>query len=439
MMRLSEHFTYKKIIRFTLPSIIMMIFTSIYGIVDGFFVSNFAGKTAFAALNLIMPFLMICGCVGFMFGTGGAALVSKTLGEQEHDRANRIFTMIVTVSAVLGVIIAVAGFIFIRPIARLMGADGELLEYSVLYGRIILTALPFYILQCEFQSLCVAAEKPKLGLYVTIISGCTNMVLDWALTKPFGLAGAAAATAVSQFAGGIIPVMYFVLSKKSVLRFCRFGLDIKTLLKVCVNGSSEFLSNISASFISMLYNLQLMKYAGENGISAYGVLMYVSFVFQAIFFGYAVGITPVIGYHFGAKNKDKLRGLLKKSLVIVLSCSAVMFVLGETMAYPFTSLFVGYDETLLDITLHAFKIFSFSFLLSGFSVFGSAFFTSLNDGLTSAMISFLRTLVFQTAAIIVFPLIWEIDGIWFSIVAAEIMAAAVTLLFLLIKRKKYGY
>ena len=441
MIQLSDHFTYKNLFRFTVPSIVMMIFTSIYGVVDGFFVSNYVGKTPFAAVNLIMPALMILGCIGFMFGTGGAALISRTMGEGNLKKANEIFSMIVWVSTACGIVIGVLGFVFLPQIATLLGAEGQLLGDCVLYGRIILLAQPFYILQFEFQCLFATAEKPKLGLYVTLAAGLTNMVLDALFVAVFswGLAGAAAATALSQFIGGVIPLIYFLRENSSKLRLGRCGFDGKALLKTCTNGSSEFMSNVSISLVSMLYNLQLMKYAGENGIAAYGVLMYVSMIFQAIFIGYSVGVAPVIGYHYGADHRDELHSLLKKSLLLVLSCSVLMFAAGELLAAPLSRLFVGYDAELLSITSRAFMFFSFSFLFSGFSIFSSSFFTALSDGLTSALLSFLRTLVFQVAAVLLLPLIWKLDGIWLSIVCAEVLAVIVTALFLLGKRKRYGY
>lgn len=439
--KLSDHFDYKRLIRYALPSIIMMIFTSIYGIVDGFFVSNFAGKTSFAAVNLIMPLLLVLGCVGFMFGTGGGALIAKTMGERKADKANEIFTLIITVSALCGVVLAVLGFFLLRPVAKFMGAEGELLEQSIIYGRIILLALPFYILQFEFQCLFATAEKPKLGLYVTVASGVANMILDALLVGviPLGVTGAAAATAISEFIGGVIPLLYFARKNDSRLRLVKFKFDVKALLKTCTNGSSEFMSNVSMSIVSMLYNMQLMKYAGADGVAAYGVLMYVSMIFQAIFIGFAVGTAPIIGFNFGAQNTSELKGLLSKSLRIIGVCAVFMFAAGELFARPLGKLFVGYDEELLEMTVHAFSIFSFSFLFSGFSFFGSSFFTALNDGLTSALISFLRTLVFQLAAVLLFPLIWELDGIWLSIVGAEIMSITATVLFLIVKRKRYGY
>ena len=441
MIQLSDHFTYKRLLRFTFPSIIMMIFTSIYGVVDGFFVSNFVGKTPFAAVNLIMPILMILGCIGFMFGTGGAALISMTMGTGHLKKANEIFSMIVWVSAALGVVFGALGFALLRPIAMLMGAEGQLLENCILYGRIILIALPFYVLQYEFQCLFATAEKPKLGLYVTVAAGLTNMVLDALFVAVFswGLAGAAAATALSQFVGGIIPLIYFIRPNSSSLRLGKFHFDKSALFKTCTNGSSEFMSNIAMSIVSMLYNMQLMKYSGENGIAAYGVLMYVSMIFVAIFIGYAVGAAPIVGYHYGAQNHDELKGLLKKSLRMIAICAIVMFAAGELLAAPLSKLFVSYDAELMEMTVRAFFIFSFSFLFSGFSIFGSSFFTALNDGLTSALIAFLRTLVFQIAAVLIFPLIWGLDGIWLSIVGAEVMAVTVTTLFLICKRKKYNY
>ncbi len=439
--KLSDHFDYRRLLRYALPSIVMMVFTSIYGIVDGFFVSNYAGKTPFAAVNLIMPLLLILGCVGFMFGTGGGALIAKTMGERKPDKANEIFTLIITVSAACGVVLAVLGFFLLRPVAELMGASGELLEQSLIYGRIILLALPFYILQFEFQCLFATAEKPKLGLYVTVASGVANMVLDALLVAviPLGVAGAAAATAISEFAGGVIPLVYFSRENNSRLRLVKFKFDGKALLKTCGNGSSEFMSNVSMSLVSMLYNVQLMKYAGEDGVAAYGVLMYVSMIFQAIFIGYSVGTAPITGFNFGAQNKAELKNLLSRSLRIIFVCAVCMFAAGQLLAEPLGRIFVSYDAELLDMTVHAFGIFSFAFLFSGFSIFGSSFFTALNDGLTSALISFLRTLVFQLAAVLLFPLIWGLDGIWLSIVGAEVMSIIATLLFLIGKRKRYGY
>ena len=441
MTELSGHFNLKRLLSFTFPSVIMLIFTSVYGIVDGYFVSNYAGKTPFAAVNFIMPVLMILGCIGFMFGTGGGALIAKTMGEGESKKANEIFTLIVAVSAACGVVLSVLGIIFLPSLAELFGADGQLLENSVTYGRIILVALPFYILQFEFQCLFATAGKPRLGLFVTAAAGIANMVLDALLVAvfPFGLKGAAAATAISQFLGGAIPLLYFCRKNSSLLRFVKCRFDKKVLLKTCANGSSELMSNISMSVVSMLYNVQLMKYAGENGIAAYGVLMYVSMIFQAVFIGYAVGSAPIISFNYGAGNKTELKSLLKTSAAFIAVCAVFMFAAGELLSKPLSLLFVGYDKELHGITAHAFSIFSFSFLLSGFAIFGSSFFTALNDGFTSAAISFLRTLVFQIAAVLIFPLFFKLDGIWFSIVAAEIMAVCVTLLFLAIKRKKYGY
>lgn len=419
----------------------MMIFTSVYGVVDGFFVSNYTGKTSFAAVNFIMPVLMVLGCVGFMFGTGGSAVISKTMGEGDRKKANEIFTFIVIASAVLGTALAVIGMFVLKPLAVLFGADGRLLADSVFYGKIILAALPFYVLQFEFQCLFATAGKPKLGLFVTAAAGIANMVLDalFVAVLKWGLGGAAAATAISQVLGGIIPVIYFARKNTSLLRFVKFRFDGKVLLKTCTNGSSELMSNISMSVVSMLYNLQLMKYAGENGVAAYGVLMYVSMIFQAVFIGYSVGSAPIIGYNYGAQNHSELKGLLKNGFLFIGICAVFMFAAGELLSRPLSLMFVGYDEELLDMTAHAFSIFSFSFLLSGFSIFGSSYFTALNDGLTSALISFLRTLVFQIAAVLLFPIIFDINGIWFSIVAAEIMSVTVTMLFLILKRKKYGY
>ncbi len=441
IVKLSDHFTYGRLLRFTYPSIVMLVFTSIYGVVDGFFVSNFTGKTPFAAVNFIYPFLMMLGCIGFMFGTGGAALISLTMGVGRRERANELFSLIVYVSAACGVVLAVFGFLFLRPIASLMGAEGAFLENSLVYGRIILLAIPFFILQYEFQCLFAAAEKPKLGLYVTIAAGVTNIVLDALFVAVFqwGLEGAAAATALSQFVGGTIPLIYFGRKNSSLLRLTKCTMDVRALLKVCANGSSELASNISMSLVNMLYNVQLMKYVGEEGVAAYGVLMYVCLIFQAVFLGYSVGSAPITGYHYGAGNYGELRGLLHKSINLIGIFSVMMFAAGEILAAPLSKLFVGYDDGMLQITVRAFYIFSVSFLLSGFSIFGSSFFTALNDGMTSALISFMRTFLFQCLAIFVLPVFWGLDGIWVSTAAAEAMAVIVTGMFLFGKRKKYQY
>ena len=439
--RLSDHFTRKKLLRFTLPSIVMMIFTSIYGVVDGFFVSNFVGKTPFAAVNLIMPFLMILGAVGFVFGTGGGALIAKTMGEGDHERARQLFSLFVGTTIACGVALAVFGILFIRPIAVFLGAEGALLDDCVIYGRLILLALPAYMLQFEFQSFFVTAEKPQLGLAVTVAAGVTNMVLDGLLVAvlALGLPGAAAATAISQCVGGIVPLVYFVRPNSSLLRLTRTRVDRGALLRACTNGSSELMTNISMSLVSMLYNAQLIRYAGEDGVAAYGVLMYVNMIFLAVFLGYSVGSAPVISYHYGAGHPDELKGLLKKSLGIIGAFSVAMLAGAEALARPLAAIFVGYDAGLLALTLRGFVMYSFSFLFAGLAIYGLSFFTALGDGLTSALISFLRTLVFQVAAVLIFPLIWGIDGIWLSIVAAELMAAVVTALFLAGKRKRYHY
>lgn len=416
----------------------MMIFTSVYGVVDGFFVSNFAGKASFTAVNFIMPVLMILGCFGFMFGTGGSSLIAKTLGEGKKEKANSLFSMLIYISIACGLVIAILGIVFLRLIAKLLGAEGQLLENCVLYGRIILLAIPAYILQYAFQCLFATAGKPQLGLLVTAAAGVTNIVLDalFVAGLEFGLRGAAAATAISQCVGGILPLFYFGRPNSSLLRLGKTKLDGRALLKTCANGSSELMSNISLSIVSVLYNVQLIRYAGEDGVAAYGVLMYVNMIFLAVFIGYSVGIAPVVSYHYGAGNHGELRNLLKKSLVIIGVCSVCMFAAAELFGKPITRVFVGYDDGLLSMTQRAFVMYSFSFLFAGIAIAGSSFFTALNDGLTSALISFLRTLVLQAAAVLILPLFLEIDGIWLSMTAAEFAAAVVTAIFLVWKRKK---
>ena len=440
-LQLSEHFTYSKLIRFTIPSVIMMIFTSIYGVVDGIFVSNFVGKTPFAAINLIMPFLMIFGALGFMIGTGGSALVAKTMGEGDSKKANRIFSMLIYLSTAFGIVLTLLGIAFLRPIAGLLGAEGEMLEDCVVYGRIILIALTAFILQNEFQSFLIAAEKPTLGLAVTVAAGVTNIVLDALFVGMlgWGLIGAAVATAISQAVGGLVPLLYFVFPNGSLLHLTKFSFDGRALLKACTNGSSEMLTNLSMSLVNILYNFQLMKYAGENGIAAYGVLMYVGFVFVAIFIGYSIGVAPIVGYHYGAENHSELKSLFRKSLWILAGCSILMTVLAETLASPLSRIFVGYDADLLAMTTRAFMLYSLCFLVLGFNIFASSFFTALNDGLVSGVLSFLRTLLFQIVAILLLPLILDLDGVWLGVVAAELMALLVTIFCFFKFKGKYHY
>ena len=439
--RLSDHFTCRRLLRFTLPSVLMMVFTSVYSIVDGFFVSNFVGKTPFAAVNFIMPFLIMLGALGFMFGTGGSALIAITLGEGDKARAQRLFSLFVYVTAVCGVILAALGIALLRPIAAWLGAEGPLLEQCVLYGRIILIALPTYMLQYEFQSFFVAAEKPQLGLAFTVASGLTNIVLDMLLVGVWrgGLAGAAAATAISQAVGGLGPLLYFARPNGSLMRLTSARLDMRALGKACVNGSSELMSNVSASIVGMLYNAQLMRFAGEDGVAAYGVLMYVNMIFMAAFIGYSVGAAPIVGYHYGAGNRQELKSLLRKSLGIIILCSLAMCALAEGTGGFLAALFVGYDPELLALTRRGFLIYSFSFLFAGIPIYGSSFFTALNNGGVSAFIAFLRTCLFQVAAVLILPVFWGIDGVWLSIVAAELLAMVVTVLCLGANRARYRY
>lgn len=441
--QLSDHFTYGRLIRFTLPSIGMMIFMSIYGVVDGFFVSNYAGKTPFAAINLIYPLLSIFSTVGFIFGTGGSALVAKAFGEGDREKGNRYFSLFVYVCLVLGAIFAVVGILFVPYAATALGATGAMRDDAVLYARIILASLPMNVLQYLFQSFMVTAEKPMLGLWITVSSGMTNMVLDAVLVtllpQEYKLAGAAVATAMSQVVGGLVPLIYFSRKNSSILRLGKTKYDGRAIWKACTNGSSEFMSNISMSLVGMLYNLQLIKYAGEDGVAAYGVMMYVSMIFAAVFIGYSIGTAPVIGFHDGAQNHDELHGLLRKSLIMIGLFGIGMIAAAELLAVPLSRIFVGYDPELMALTVSGFRIFGLSFGFMGFAIFFSSFFTALNDGITSAIISFLRTLVFQCAAVIILPMLWGIDGVWISIVVAEFMAVVLGAIFLIAKRKKYHY
>ena len=440
MIHLSEHFTYRKLLRFTLPSIVMNIFSSLYIIADGYFVANFTGQTEFAAVNLIMPVLNILGTIGYMFGVGGSALIAKTLGEKDRERANRLFSLIVLATSCLGVLMMVPGFLFMPQIVSMLGAEGKLLEDSVLYGRIFILALPAWIWVYEFQLFFVTAEKPGLGLAVTLCAGLCNIALDalFIIGFQWGLAGAAAASALTQIVGGVFPLIYFGRKNNSLLRLVKPVWDGRALLKCCTNGSSEFMAEAAASFVGIIYNIQLLKYAGEGGVVIYGLLMYVSLILTAIFVGYSNGAGPVFSYHYGAQNHRELTNLLKKSMVIIGLTSAAMFAASEMLAKPFSALFLQ-EETLLAEAVHAFRIVSFAYLFTGMAIFASAFFTALNNGQISALISFLRTFVFELGAVLLLPLLLGVDGIWFSTVFAELMAAVTGVIFILALRRKYQY
>lgn len=439
--QLSDHFSYSKLIKFTLPTIAMMIFTSIYGVVDGVFVSNCVGSDAFAAVNLIMPIIMILGSVGFMIGTGGSAIVSKTLGEGKKEKANEYFSMLVYLCVVSGVILSAIGIIFTEPIAVLLGAKGSIAKDCVTYGRTVFFMLTGLFLQNAFQSFLVVAEKPKLGLFVTLLAGFTNMFLDFLFVYVlrFGVFGAALATGISQFVGSVIPIIYFAGGKNNVLKLtkCCFNKDI--IIKTCINGSSEMVTNMSMSLVNILYNMQLMKYIGTNGVVAYGIIMYVGFIFVGTYMGYAVGSAPVISYHYGAGNKDELKNLFKRSLTIIIVSSVVMTLIAEIIAGYLAGIFVSYDNNLLELTTEAIRIYAVSYLISGINIFASSFFTALNNGVVSAVISFMRMFVFQIVMILFLPVVLGISGIWTAVIAAEVLSVVISVMFLVKNRKKYSY
>ena len=438
---LSDHFNYKKLIRFTVPTIAMMIFTSIYGVVDGFFISNYAGDLAFTSINIILPAIMMVASIGFMFGTGGSAIVAKTLGEGKKEKANQYFSMIICLEIIIGIIFASLGIIFLKPIAQLLGAKDYMMKYIVPYGTILFIGIPFFMLQNSFQSFIVTAEKPKFGLIITLFAGCTNMVLDFVLIYLFklGVLGAGLATILSQFIGAIIPLLYFISKNNSYLRLTKPKFELKPILKSCTNGSSEMVTNLSLSLVNILYNLQLLKYIGDNGVAAYGIIMYVGFIFVGIYLGYSIGVSPILGYHYGAGNKKELKSLFKKSMKILLITSIVLTIIAELCAPHLAYIFVGYDKELLELTTKALRLYSTMYIILWFNIFASSFFTALNDGLTSALISFLRTLVIQIIMLYLMPYLFDVPGLWLAVFASEAVSLFISLYFILRNKKKYGY
>ena len=439
--QLSDHFTYRRLIRFVIPSVAMMILTSIYGVVDGLFVSNFVGKTPFAAVNLVIPFTMILGAFGFMLGTGGTALVAKTLGEGRQEEANRIFSMLIYFALGLGVLLTIFGIAVLKRIVIKMGADDAMLRHCMIYGRIVLLGIPFYMLQNMFQNFLIAAEKPQLGLIVTIAAGVTNMVLDalFIAVLGWGVAGAAVATALGQCVGGLIPFVYFARKNSSKLSLVKTRLMGGALFHACTNGSSELVSNVSMSLVGMLYNLQLMKFAGENGVAAYGGIMYFNYNLIAIFLCYAYFSAPIFALNYGARRTEELQNVLKKSLKLILGTGISLFLIATVFAGVLSGLFVGYDAELYRLTVRGFHLYAISFLLCGFNIYGSSFFTALNNGVVSAAISFLRTVVFEVAAVLILPLFFGLDGVWCAITVAELASILITIGAFSALRRRYQY
>ncbi|MDY5660993.1 MAG: MATE family efflux transporter [Coriobacteriales bacterium] len=440
MVDMRQHFSVPMLLRFVAPSVAMMVFTSIYSVVDGLFVTNFVGKTAFAAVNLIMPFIMILGTLGFMMGAGGSALVAKTRGEGDDARANAYFSMIVYVTLGAGALLALVGFAFMEDVARLLGANGDMLPVCVLYGRISMLSLPLFMLQYTFQVLASTAGKPKVGLYTTLASGLSNMVLDFVFVAVlgWGVAGAAAATVIAEYVGGLAPLFYFARRNESYLKLGRPALYLRALGKTCANGSSEMMTSIAMSVVSVVYNLQLMAFLGKDGVAAYGVIMYAFMIFAAIFEGYCMGCAPLMSYQHGARNTSEMRSLLAKSLRVVACGGIVMFALAELLAAPLAQIFTGYDAGLFALTVHAFRVYAFALCFMGISMYGSSLFTALGNGLVSALIAFLRTLVFEVGAVLLLPLVMGADGIWYSVIVAELVSFALTIVLLFWLSPYYG-
>ena len=441
MIKLSDHFNYQKLLQFTAPSIGTMAVMSIYGVVDGFFVANFVGTLQLAALNFLFPPYMLLTFIGMLFGTGGSALIGKTLGEGKRQKANEIFSMLIYLSIFIGVVLGIWGIVYVRDIAEFLGATDEIIEYGVGYAHILLLALPFVILQMQFDSYFSTAAKPQLGFYVTLAAGLTNIVLDalFIIAFGWGLEGAAAATAISELIGGALPLVYFGRKNSSLLRLTKTYLNLPALFQTCSNGVSELLSAVSMSVVGMLYNWQLLKYAGSDGVAAFAVMMYATMIFESVFIGYSMGVAPVVAYHYGAKNYSELKNLLKKSLTVIGIFAAIMCISAEIFAGHLVDIFLESEENIFEMAVHGFRIFALGYLLMGFAMFTSAFFTALNNGKLSALISGMRTLVFEVSAILILPLIFGLNGIWLSMIGAEIMAISVSAFLLKANAKRYRY
>lgn len=440
--KLSEHFTYKKLLKATLPSIFMMIFVSLYTIVDGIFVANFVGETALSAVNLMSPFCMIIGSLGFMMGAGGAALTAKTLGEQNKKKAQKVFSCCVYFTIILGFVISLTAFIFMKQIAVRLGADEQMLPLCVTYGRILIAAEVAFMLQNMFQNFFMVAEKPGMGFAMSVAAGVVNMVLDalFIVVFKWGIVGAAIATITGQIVGAVAPMVYFLSKKNNTsIRFVKTKLDFRVLLKTCTNGSSELLSQVASSVVGIVYNLKLMQLIGQDGVVTYGIIMYISFIFTAVFFGYSIGSAPMIGYNLGAQNSAELKNVLKKSLVVIISFGAVLTAISVGFARPLCMIFVRDNARLLALATKGVQLYCAAFILMGLNIFASSFFTALNNGLVSAILSTVRTLIFQIGAVLILAAVIGADGIWIAVIISEGLALVMSVAFLIANKKKYQY
>jgi len=440
---LQGHYGYGRLVRTMLPSIATMIVSSIYSIADGLFVSNYAGSTAFAAMNIIWPGIQILAVFGLMVGAGGSALVSKTLGEGDQDKACRIFSMLTRITMLAGIAMAFLFFILMKPLTWVLGAEGGMIQMATTYGRIIVITLPLYMIQMMFQPFFMVAEKPELGTQISIICGVVNIVLDalFIIVFRLGLIGAALGTAISIATGGLFSLIWF-LSKRNKTHL-QFRKNVKTewkhVGKSCSNGLSEYVGNVALSVVSICYNLQLMKYIGESGVAAYGILMYLGFVFAAVFIGYNLSVTQIIAFNYGERNHTELRSLLHKSIILISVGGVIMTTVAETAAAPLARFFVGYDESICILTIRAIRIYMLSFLICGLNMFASAWFTALNNGIISAISAFVRTFIFELGCVFILPTFFGVDGIWNAVNVAEVCALLFSAFLITAFSKKYGY
>lgn len=443
--KLSDKFNYSRLLRFALPSIVMVLISSVYGVVDGVIVSNYTDVEHFAALNLILPYITLLGAAGLMLGTGGSALVGKILGEGKSIRANGIFSLLTYTTIAIGLFLGLFGYITSDAVANILGADETMQHLSFEYSGIIFLFLPCYVLQLYFQSLLTTAERPSLALQITLLAGITNIALDilFVIYLKQGLRGAAYATGVSQTFGGLLPLLYFILNRKKSDINIKLGValwDLKAICKSCVNGLSEWLMSVSLAIVSFLYYyLLLTGDRGEMGVDTYGVLLYFSYIFIAVSVGFSRGIAPVISYHYGASDRHELHSLLMKGLLIVLVLNLVSGITAQVLSAPLANIFVGHDKGLYEYTVVAFRIYSIHFFVTGFNIYISSFFTALNNGKYSGWISVLRTICFESISILTIWMLFGVDKIWWGVTIAEFLTMVIAFSFLFLKRNFYGY
>lgn len=437
---IAQKFNVFTLLKFAFPTMVMMVFMSLYTIVDGIFVSRLVGSNALSAVNIVYPVISLLIACGIMLSTGGSAIVARQMGEKREQEARENFSMLAVVSVLTGIVILVLGLMFLEPICRILGGTPVLLEDCKIYLGVLLGFGPLTMLQMLFQTFFVTAGKPGLGLGLTLTGGVVNMVLDYVFMGPMqmGVLGAALATGLGQAIMAVAGVVYF-LKVKGNLYFVKPVFRGNILLQSCGNGSSEMVSNLSTAVVTFLFNITMLKLAGEDGVAAITIVLYGQFLFTALYLGFSMGVAPVVSFNYGNQNHAQLKRIYKICIGFILGSS--VFILGIALLFsePIVGIFTGEENHTYELAVEGFFQFSFNYLFAGINIFASALFTSLSNGKISAIISFCRTFVFITVSIVLLPRVMGITGVWLSVPLAELVTLFISITYLKGQKEVYHY